>query len=312
MPDQPRHYFKELRLQQFRSIVALARRGTFSGAAAALKLTRASVWQQVRGLEQEMACTLVRTVGQRVELTAAGKKLVELASPLVAGFDSVKDAVLASLRDDLPQSLVIATAPSFLVHELRRPIASIHARHPRLHLRFLERNSPAAVELVEQGGADLAIAARLPGTPVRKALEYTPFTRYPFTFICPERHPLATVKKLTLKHFTRHPLILPGTGAYCRQHFDAVMSQAGLLEKTGIVIESNFPFLLFEYVRMGMGLALTPLPASPDPTPHHAGVVLRDVSHLFGDEEICHVRRKGEFELPCAAEFRAMVTAPRR
>ncbi|MBE2285439.1 MAG: LysR family transcriptional regulator [Prosthecobacter sp.] len=76
MPDQPRHYFKELRLQQFRSIVALARRGTFSGAAAALKLTRASVWQQVRGLEQEMACTLVRTVGQRVELTAAGKKLV--------------------------------------------------------------------------------------------------------------------------------------------------------------------------------------------------------------------------------------------
>lgn len=311
MSDHPRHYFKELRLQQFRSIVALAHWGTFSGAAAALKLTRASVWQQVRGLEQEMACALVRSKGQRVELTAAGHKLVELVTPLVAGLDSVKDALLASIRDDLPQSLVIATPPSFLVHELRGPIARIHEKHPRLQLTFLERNSPVAIELLEQGGADVAIAARLEDTPRRKALEYTPFTRYPFTFICPEHHPLQQVKKLALKHFASHPLILPGLGAYCRQRFDAVMSQAGLQEKVNIVIESNFPFLLFEYVRMGMGIALAPLPANPDPSPHHTGVVLRDVAHLFGDEEICYVRRKGEFELPCAADFRELVTRKR-
>src|SRR4029079_18727525 len=95
-------------------------------------------------------------------------------------------------------------------------------------------------------------------------------------------------------------------------HFDAVMSRAGLLGKVDIVIESNFPYLLFEYVRMGTGIALAPLPRNPAPSPHHAGVVLRDVSHLFGEEEICHVRRKGEFELPCAAEFREILTAHAR
>ena len=72
MPDTHRHYFKELRLQQFRSLVALARLQTFSAAAGALKITRASVWQQVRALEQEFACALLRTRGQRVELTPAG------------------------------------------------------------------------------------------------------------------------------------------------------------------------------------------------------------------------------------------------
>ncbi|MGV3662244.1 MAG: LysR family transcriptional regulator [Prosthecobacter sp.] len=312
MSDPSRQYFKELRLQQFRSIVALARWGTFTGAAAALKLTRASVWQQVHGLEQEMACALVRSKGQRVELTAAGHKLVELVAPLVAGLDSVKDALLASIRDDLPQSLVIATPPSFLVHELREPITRIHEQHPRLQLTLLERTSAAAVELVEQGGADVAIAARLEDTPRSKALEYTPFTRYRFTFICPENHPLRHVKKLTLEHFTQHPLILPGQTAYCRQRFDSVISQAGLQDKVHIVIESTFPFLLFEYVRMGMGIALSPLPAQMDPSPQHAGVILRDVSHLFGEEEICHVRRKGEFELPCATAFREMVTQKRR
>jgi DNA-binding transcriptional LysR family regulator len=309
MTDASRHYFKELRLQQFRSLVALARWQTFSAAAAALKITRASVWQQVRGLEQEMECALVRTRGQRVELTSAGQKLVELAAPLVSGLDSVKSALLSAIRDDLPETLVIATPPSFLVHELRQPIARIRKLHPRLQLTFLERNSPAALDLLDQGGADIAIAARLEDTPKRTSLDYQPFTKYPFTFICPERHPLITTKRLTLRHFASHPLIMPGHGTYCRNQFDAVMNGAGLLDKVNIVIESNFPFLLFEYVRMGMGVALSPLPANPSPTPHHAGVAMRNVAHLFGEEEICYVRRKGEFEMPCATAFRELVVS---
>ena len=308
MSDAPRQYFKELRLQQFRSLVALSKWQTFSAAAKVLKLTRTSVWQQVHGLEKEMDCTLVRTRGQRVELTPSGLKLVEIIAPLVAAFDSVKPALDAAIRDDLPQSLVIASAPSFLVHELREPIARMHAQFPRLQLTIIERNSPAALELLEQGGVDVAIAARLKNTPRRPSLEYTPFTSYPFTFICPPAHTLHTKKRLSLRDFTTHPLILPGNVTYCRQHFDAVMAQAGLAEKVRIVIESNFPFMLFEYVRMGMGVALSPLPEHPAPSPHHAGVVLRNVSNLLGEEEICHVRRKGEFEMPCAQAFRGMVT----
>lgn len=310
MPVSERHYFKELRLQQFRSLIALARWQTFVAAAAALRLTRASVWQQVRSLEKEMECPLVRTRGQRVELTDAGQKLVELVSPLVAGLDSVKTGLLAAIGGNTPQSLVIATPPSFLVHELREPIASIHSLYPRLQLTLIERNSPAALDLLDQGGADVAIAARLPGTAGKAALEYTPFTTYSFTLICPAGHALHTARKITLKQLARQPLILPGQNTYCRQHFDAVMKGADLLDQVNVIIESSFPSLLFEYVRMGMGVALSPLPVGPHA--QNEGIVLCDASHLFGKEEICHVRRKGEFELPCAAIFREMVTRERR
>jgi DNA-binding transcriptional LysR family regulator len=223
----------------------------------------------------------------------------------------VKPALDAAIRDDLPQSLVIASAPSFLVHELREPIARIHAMYPRLQLTFIERNSPAALELLDQGGADMAIAARLQHTPRRPSLEYIPFTTYPFTFICPPGHPLQTRRKLALRDFAGHPLILPGNVTYCRQHFDSVMREAGLSDKVHIVIESNFPFMLFEYVRMGMGVALSPLPEHPVSSAHHDGVALRNVSALFGEEEICHVRRKGEFEMPFAQAFRELVTRKR-
>jgi DNA-binding transcriptional LysR family regulator len=308
MTNTGRHYFKELRLQQFRSLVALSNLHTFSAAAAALDLTRSSVWQQVRALEQEMGCSLVHTREHRVELTPAGQKLVEIAAPLVASFDSIKSALQEHLDQSLPQTLIIATPPTFLVYELREPIKQLHQAWPKLQLTFLEQNSPAAASMLEQGCADLAIAARLANTELRPTLEYTPFTRYPFTLICPEGHPLETKPHVTLRDLTRFSLILPGQATYCRQHFDAVVAGSRFSKNFAIVLESNFPTMLSEYVRMGLGVAISPLPSSA-PGWRHEGVRYRDVAHLFGEEEICHVRRKGEFESPAAAELRRLLTS---
>jgi DNA-binding transcriptional LysR family regulator len=310
MAEPSRYYFKELRLQQFRGLVALARWQTFSAAASALGLTRASVWQQVRALEQELTSTLVRTRGHRVELTDAGHKLVEMVAPLVAGFDSVKTA-FSSIQDSLPQTLVIATAPTFIVYELHAPVGQVNALYPKLHLTFLERNSPVAIELLEQGGADVAIAAKPDNLAMSRSLEYTPLTNYPFTLICPPNHALLKKKQLTLGDFTRYPLILPGTSAYCRQRFDLVLAEAALAQKLHIVLESNFPVLYFDYVRMGLGVALTPLPpeARLRDQVRQSGVALRSAEHLFGGEPIYYVRRKGQFETPYATKFRELVVS---
>lgn len=310
MSEPSRHYFKELRLQQFRSLVALAQWQTFSAAAAALKLTRASVWQQVRSLEQEFECALLRTRGQRVELTAAGQKLVEIAAPLVSGFDSVKAEFNAAVKGELPQSLVIAAAPIFLVHEVCRPIQQIHAELPDVHVTFLERNSAVAVEVLDQGGADVAVVARPHHVAARATLDYMGLGSYPFTLICPPQHPLLTKRRLGLGDFTKFPLILPTPSTYCRQHFDATLERAGLGSRLRILIESNFPVMLFEYVRLGLGIALMPLPADPHLVSpwHDGGVQLRPIPELLGDEPIYFVRRKGRFESPIAARFRELIT----
>lgn len=310
MSESPRQYFKELRLQQFRSLVALARWQTFSSAAAALKITRASVWQQVRALEKEFSCALLRTRGQRVELTPAGHKLVELAAPLVAGFDSVKARFSAAIRDDLPQTLVIAAAPNFLVQELQGPIQRIHAEFPGLQLTFLERNSASAIEVLDQGGADFAVVARPEFVAERPTLDYLSLGSYPFTLLCPTGHPLLKKRALTLGEFAKYPLILPGPATYCRQHFDRVIAQASLTQKIRIAIESNFPLMLFEYVRLGFGVAMSPVPTDPALTSswRQSGVQFRPVPELLGEEPIYFVQRKGQFETPVAARFRELVT----
>lgn len=309
MADTPRHYFKELRLQQFRSLVALANWKTFSAAAASLRITRASVWQQVRSLERELSCTLLRTRAQRVEFTPAGLRLVEIAAPLVAGFDSAKTALFAAIDGELPQTLVIAASPTFLVHALRDPISRIRSSHPKLHLTIMERNSAVAIELLEQGGADLAVAARPAHVREHPTLEYTALEAYPFTLICRPDDPLLARRVIKLADILKRPLILSGGSTYCRAQFDSVVSQAGLRDKANIVIESNFPAMLFEYVRLGLGVALTPLPAkiATSSSVLQAGIGLRSVASIFGDEPIYYVRRKGDFETPYAALFRKMV-----
>lgn len=310
MAESQRYYFKELRLQQFRGLVALARWQTFSAAAAALGLTRASVWQQIRALEQELKSTLVRTRGHRVELSDAGHKLVEMVAPLVAGFDSIKTSFQA-IQETLPQTLMIATAPTFIVYELYDAVSRLNGLFPDVHLIFLERNSPVAIEVLEQGGADLAVVAKPKHVRMNPTLEYSLLTTYPFTIICPPDHPLLKKKRLVLTDFVKYPLILPGTTAYCRQQLEMVLRQAGLVDQLRVVLESNFPVLYFDYVRMGMGVALSPLPPQSRLVGrlHQPGVALRSAEHLFGDEPIYYVRRKGQFETPYATKFREVVAS---
>lgn len=105
-----RHYFKELRLQQLRAIVELSRGNGFAGAAAALKLTTPSVWQQVRSLEREFGTSLVEVIGLQVTLTDRGRLLVDLALPVVQGFDSIRE-LFGEQSQAIPSRLRIA-APS--------------------------------------------------------------------------------------------------------------------------------------------------------------------------------------------------------
>lgn len=312
MSKDQRHYFKELRLQQFRALVALARCQTFAAAATALRLSRTSVWQQVRALEKEFDCTLVHTRGHRGELTADGRKLVEMVSPLVEGFDSIRSA-FATGRKEAPPTLVVATTPTCLAYELRDPIGKIRAEFPTAQLNFLDRNSPAAIELLDHGEADVAIAARLDELPEKPSLEYLPFSSYPFTLICPLGHPLLRVRKLTLEAIAAHTLILPGKAANCRPRLEERFGRAGLFKHLRIALECSFPVALFEYVSSGLGAALTPLSPrlwrglkSPA-TLKEQGVVLRDATDLFGREPIFYIRRKGGFETPFAARFRELV-----
>ena len=305
-----RHYFKELRLQQFRGLQAIIRLGSFSAAARQLGLTKASVWQQVRALEEEFGCRLIEAVGRRAQPTEDGMRLASLSSPLVEGFDSIKSAFEAE-RASIAPSLSVATTPSCLAHELRHTVLKVRTAFPDAQLTFQDRNSPAAIELLENSEADIAVAARFEEWPQKPKLDFLLLTEHPFAVVAPEGHPLMKLRNLKLVDLRNHPLLLPGPSANCRPRLESVLRRERIWNDLKVVLECNFPTGLLEYVDARLGVAITPVPTSffrdarslPARVPGRQTMV-RSLSSLLGSEPVYLIRRRGWVETPLARFFR--------
>lgn len=300
MADSKRRYFKELRLQQFRALMEVARKGTFTAAAQALGLSRTSVWQQIRSLEDDFGVELAVVRGHQLTLTPEGSLLLEMISPIVYGFDGVKAAFHDRLGR-LKRRLIVATTASVLNYELRVAVESYRKSHPDVSLSLVERSSILGLQLLVHGEADLAVIGRVAGMK-EGGLTTRHLTDYPFMVVYPKKHELAGRKGFKLSDLARYPLILPSEGTNARERISAVLEQAGIADDIQLAMDSNDSRLLLSYVEQGLGVALcsmSPLLAKS----YSERLAFRDVCDLFGKEEVLLVQRQQKYPLAHAADF---------
>ena len=310
-PSESRHYFKEVRFRQLRAVVEVARRGNFSAAAASLRLSVPSVWQQVRALEKELGTELVIARGAQTSLTAGGELLVSLAAPLVEGFDSIRK-IFSERLAELPRRITVATTATLLTYDLREPLQRFRKLHPGVELTFFDRPSRESRAILERGEADLAIVGELDDEPLPEIFDSTPLTVYPFMLVCPAGHPLAERRRITLAELARHPLVLPVEGTNSRRRIDARFGAAGLLDRLRVVLGAADLGMLTRYVTMGFGISM--LSVSPVFIHEQAkaardsgALVFREINSLFGDERVVLLRRSGSHEPPHAAALRQAI-----
>lgn len=307
--NRSRRFFKELRFQQLRALVEVARLKSFASAAHVLDLATPSVWQQVRGLEEEFGVEFVRVQGKQVELTDAGVAFVELAAPLVAGFNSLHEA-FASRTGSVPKRLVLASTLQLLKNELRQPLAEYRRLHPDVRLTIIDRPSAQARQTLEAGEADIAVVGVLGSLP-GASLVATRLTAYPFVLLAPAGHPLARTNRLTVRAIARYPLVLPSVAANSRSRVDEVFRRAGVADQLNIVADgSNFDLLL-DLVTQGFGVSVVSVSPfilkklmKPD---RKRSVVVRNLVRLCGEETIVLLRRAGRFEPPHHRAFSELV-----
>ncbi|MEL6598616.1 MAG: LysR family transcriptional regulator [Pseudomonadota bacterium] len=161
-------------LAALRAFEATARLGGFSQAGRELNVTPAAVNQQVRGLEKELAVTLVTRVGRGIVLTSEGQ---ELARDLAAGFARIRTGIdrITDVRDAAP--LKITMTPSFASNWFMPRYADFQKRHPDVQLIL---NPTAEVVPMRQPGYDVAIRF---GHGEWEGLEATPLLESPFVIV---------------------------------------------------------------------------------------------------------------------------------
>jgi DNA-binding transcriptional LysR family regulator len=304
-----RRYFKEVRFRQIRALVVLSREGGFAGAAASLGLAVPSVWQQIRALEDEYGVQLVVARGAQVSLTEDGQSLVELAEPLVEGFDSLR-AMFADRHRTTPRTLSIVAPAPMLHGALRKPIAAYRKKFPGVNLKLIDRPSLLARELIEADGADIAILGIAQGDEPLPQFRVWPVASYPFQLICPNDHPLATARRITLSDIVQHPLVLSVEESSSHRQIRHIFNQAGLGGRMNVTTTASNRALLLDYVAIRLGVTIctgSNDATLPKPGPGECELTMRNIAPLFGQEEVFLLQRKSRHELPHVKVFRETV-----
>ncbi|MBH3430901.1 LysR family transcriptional regulator [Pseudomonas alkylphenolica] len=158
-------------LKALRTLVTIARHGTFARAADILSLTPSAVSLHIRSLEEELNVSLFDRSRRQVSLTEAGHLVVERAEGILAAYDEMADALVNG--PGLHGRLKIGAIQTALAGRLPAALVRIKAEHPHLHISVLSGMSAELARRVEDGELDAAITTE-PVPPYPANLDFTP------------------------------------------------------------------------------------------------------------------------------------------
>jgi DNA-binding transcriptional LysR family regulator len=122
---------------------AVARRLSFTKAAAELNVTQAAVSRQIHALEQELGFALFRRLHRRVELTERGRILAGVLSQSFTLIDQTLASVRAQSEED---ELAIGATVAFTQLWLLPRISEFRRLHPDTKIRLITQDAPIDLE----------------------------------------------------------------------------------------------------------------------------------------------------------------------
>ena len=158
-------------LKALRTLVTIARHGTFARAADLLSLTPSAVSLHIKTLEDELQVPLFDRSRRQVVLTEAGQLAVARAETILAAYDELADALASG--PSLRGRLRLGAIHTVLARRLPKALVWIKAHHPDLHISVASGMSAELARRIEDGDLDAAITTE-PVSPYPQSLDYTP------------------------------------------------------------------------------------------------------------------------------------------
>lgn len=248
-----------LELSRLSPFDAFARHLSFTRAALELHVSQPALHMQVGKLEDELGVSLYRRVGQRLELTAEGERVAELAARCVADARRLVEALTRG-EPDLP--VRIAAGDATHRHLLLPVLQTLHRLGPP-GVALLVRDRDGALDALRRGEADLAVAPS-PSTEPPADLWSRPACTVETRLAMPVGHLLARRRSgIRPRDLDGFPLVLPPAGRPLRTATDALLLAHDV--RCPIAVEASGWELLLDLVSIGLGLcpvnATVPLPA---------------------------------------------------
>lgn len=246
-----------LNLERLRTLDALARFGSVSGAADGLHVTTSAVSQQLAKLEREVGQQLLAKNGRGVRLTDAGKLLADHAAKILSQVELAQSDIEAQ-RGEVVGEVRLAAFPTAARGLFPATLTSLHADHPELRVRTAELEPEAGIRAVLRGDFDLAVVLdwsnkRLPvpgGLTMAELLDDAP------DIAMPAHHPLAGRAEVDLEDFADDDWISWPEGEFCHDWLMFTLRSKGIEPRIAHLAGEHHTQLAL--IAAGVGVCVAP------------------------------------------------------
>jgi DNA-binding transcriptional LysR family regulator len=207
-----------LNLERLRTLDALARHGSVSGAAEGLHVTTSAVSQQMSKLEREVGQQLLAKNGRGVRLTDAGRLLADHAARILSQVE-LAQSDLEAQRGQVMGELRLAAFPTAARGLFPTALATLRAEHPGLRVRSRELEPEVGVAWVTRGDLDLAVVLDWYNKPLPlpDGLVKASLLDDPTDLALPVGHRLADRSEVDLADFVDDEWIAWDEGEFCHE-----------------------------------------------------------------------------------------------
>ncbi|MEU9961187.1 LysR family transcriptional regulator [Streptomyces sp. NPDC050982] len=257
-----------LNLERLRTLDALARHGSVSGAAEGLHVTTSAVSQQMSKLEREVGQRLLAKNGRGVRLTDAGRLLADHAARILSQVE-LAQSDLEAQRGQVVGELRLAAFPTAARGLFPTALSALRAEHPGLRVRSRELEPEIGVAWVTRGDLDLAIVLDWYNKPLPlpDGLVKASLLDDPTDLALPVGHRLADRSEVDLEDFVDDEWIAWDEGEFCHEWLLFTLRGKGIEPVIAHRAEEHHTQLAM--VAAGLGVCVAPR-LGRDPVP--AGV----------------------------------------
>jgi DNA-binding transcriptional LysR family regulator len=240
-------------LKQLESFVAVAEERHFTRAAQRLNVVQSGLSQTIRSLEDELGGPLFVRSTRRVDLTPAGKVLLQEAKRILLAVREARLAVTqvhGLARGQLRIGSIQSLAPFV---DLPASLGRFRHKFPGIDIELVLDGAASLLDEVNEGRLDLAFTQ--PGD-AGAAMAFQMLACEDMVLICEPNHPLANAPAPHLAELRDHTFIDLKADWGMRRLIDRSFASAGCTRK--IAFELNDMTMLTGLVAQGLGIALVP------------------------------------------------------
>lgn len=252
---QPDWYqaLSRVNLNQIMAFLVVAEEKSFRSAALRMHLSQSAVSVQVQQLERVLGVVLFHRTTRSVALTREGASLAEVAQRVTTDLAGITTALseVAQLQKGV---VTVVAMPTFAYMLLPHLMSGYAELHPNVDVRLLDFDSPKALDILQQGQADLAVLAR---TPHMEAFEFVHLFEDELVVLAPAASSLLEGRlELSIEEVAGEPWVLSPRGSQTRTLIEQIFARAQCT--LHVRQECQRPQTLLALVENGLGMTILP------------------------------------------------------